>query len=231
MFVVFVLICFWLLNVIKTISPFDTYHHDVFDAYQHTYGFYSSKAYALLIFSLVYSVALYVTLHVTASMISILKFLCRYRCLFINFFHPDNCGGTSQFGNVNLLILSIYLNFFVIIYAMYLTHRETYLVITTSLIACSLLAALQSISAVYYIHKAVAQKKRESIEALASRLNGRFAASLQGEAFPNDLLSFRNHLMGVHTFPYATGALVAVNVIRFAPAVLALVAYFKRHSP
>jgi hypothetical protein len=64
---------------------------------------------------------------------------------------------------------------------------------------------------------------------MATRLNQQFTSSLQkGVRFPSDLLALRNHLVGIHTYPYATGALAAVNAIRFAPAALAVIAYFTR---
>jgi hypothetical protein len=177
---------------------------------------------------LVYSVAIFVALHVTASLISILKYLSRNNILRINLFHEDNCGGTSKFGNINLLILGIYANFFAVMYAMYMTHRTTYPAMIASLIACSVLAIAQSVVAVYHIHKTVAQKKSECIEAMTARLNQQFTASLsqENERFPNDLLAFRNQLIETHTFPYAASALAAVNVIRFAPVAIAVISYF-----
>ena len=226
-FVLFVFLCWWLLNIRTTISPFNTYRHDVFDAYSHFFGFYTAKIYGLLLFTLVYSVAVFVALHVTVSMISILKFLHRHDVLRINLFHEDNCGGTSRFGNINLIILAIYANFFTVMYMMYLTHRQTYLAIVVSLIACSFLAMAQSLSAVYYIHKTVAKKKREFMEAMTLKLNKRFTSSLKDDSpFPSDLLAFRNHVVDIHTFPYASGALVAVNFIRFAPVALGVISYF-----
>lgn len=228
-FLMIVLLFWWLFNLIKTISPVETYSHDVFDAYTHTFGFYTARIYIILFFTLVYSVAIFISLHVTASMISILKFLCNQNILRINLFHADNCGGTSTFGNINLMILSIYSNFFAVIYAMYMTHRQTYLAITVALTACSFLAIAQSVTAVYYIHKTVAKKKRECIEDMTARLNKQFASSLQqGDKFPSDLLAFRNHLVDLHTFPYARGALIAVNVLRFAPVALAVISYFTK---
>jgi len=228
-FVTIVLLFWWVFNVIGTISPtpLKTFHHDVFDSSSHPFGFYATRCYLLMIFVFAYSPAVFLVLHVTASMISILKFLCRNNILYVNFFHADNCGGTSEFGDINLLILSIYGAFFAIISAQYLTHRETYFVMMVSLTACSLLAVAQSVAAVYYIHKAVAQKKRDCIDAVTARLNDQLVPTLHGERFPNELLAFRNHLIGIHTFPYAGGALVAVNVIRFAPAALAVIGLLK----
>lgn len=160
-FIAVVLIFWWVFNVTHTISPVpkQIFNHDVFDSSAHPFGFYLTRSYVLFMFLCVYCPAIFVALHVTASMVSILKLLCDDDILLINFFHPGNCGGTSPFGRINLLILGIYANFFLIIYAMYMTHGQAYLVITVSLIACSVLAVVQSVVAVYYIHKAIAQKK------------------------------------------------------------------------
>jgi len=228
-FLIIILLYWWLFNINHTISPVpkQIFNHDVFDSSEHHFGFYITRAYVFFMFVFVYCPAIFIALHITASMISILKLLCDDDMLLINLFHPDNCGGTSSFGKINLLILSIYGIFFLIIYAMYMTHGQAYLAISVSLAACSILAVIQSVAAVYYIHKAVAQKKSKYIEAVTERLNEQVAASIQSKGkFPDDLLTFRNHLMGLHTFPYTSGALIVVNTIRFVPAALAVVSLF-----
>lgn len=225
-FIIFVFFCWWILNVIATISPAGTYQHDVFDASAHKAGYYVAKAYLLFVFAIVYATALFVALHVTASMISILKFICKEEILSVNFFHVDNCGGTSQFGNVNLIILAMYASIAAVIFALYVTHGHTYFSMLVSLISCSVIAVAQSVVAVYFMHKAVAQKKRERIDTVTAQLNARSRISLQGERFPDDLLTYRNHLIAVRTYPYAKSAVFAVNVIRFAPGVLGAVGYF-----
>jgi hypothetical protein len=227
LFIVFVLLCWWVVNVVKVMQPLNTYGHDVFDSFAHPYGFYAARIYVLVVFAFVYSVAMFLSLHITVSLVSILKFLRSNEILLINLFHEDNCGGTGQFGTINLVILALYGNFFAVIYAMYQTHRQAYLVMVTSLVFCAGVAIAQSVVAVFHIHKAVAQKKKACIEAVAAKLNEQVATSLRGGTFPHDLLVFRNHLIGIHTFPYTAKALVAVNFIRFAPAVLAIFSYFK----
>lgn len=227
-FLVLVLLFWWLFNVVKTIMPIPTYGHDVFDAYDHPLGFYAAKTYTLLLFSLVYSVAIFVALHVTVSLISILRFANQHDVLRINLFHADNCAGTSRFGNINLLVLGVYGQFFFVDYAMYLTHRRPYLALVASLTAACTLAITQSVVAVYSIHTAVARTKRAYVEAMAIQLQARVADSLARERpFPSDLLAIRDRLLGVHTFPYAGEALVAVNALRFAPGALAIISYFR----
>ena len=224
---------FWcILNILNTITPQNTYHHDVFDAYAHPYGFYVTKVYVFLVFAIVYAIALFVSLHVTISLISVMRFVRNHGVARVDFFHADNCGGMSRFGNVNLLILAIYLNFFIVIYAMYLTHRAAYLVMLASLIASSALAITQSVVAVYYIHKAIGEKKSDCLAAVVKRLNDVVSLTMPPRnAFPGDLLALRNHIAGVHTFPYAQGAAAAVNIIRFAPAAIAVLGLFVKWPP
>jgi|SRR5579864_6637575 len=208
--------------------PLETFNHDVFDSSAHPFGFYVTRVYNFFTFVLVYAPALFLVLHVTWSMISLLKYVCDDHLLRINLFHRDNCGGTSIFGNINLLILTIYINFFAVIYLMYITHGHAYEAIITALLSCSVLVIAQSIAAVYYIHKAVQQKKVECINEITEKLNQGAVESLQTDKdFPNDLLAFRTHVMGLHTFPYTASALVVVNVIRFLAPALAVLTFFK----
>ncbi|HEV2737638.1 MAG TPA: hypothetical protein VGU66_03570 [Candidatus Elarobacter sp.] len=217
---VFVGFCCWVLNVVNTISPVPTYGHDVFDAYGHRYGYYTAKAYDLFVAAAVWAPAAFFCLYTTFSMVSILRFIYENDIVSVNFFHPDNCGGTSRFGNINLIILCIYANSYAIIYGNYVTHHQTYFAMIAALIGCTAVAIVQSFLAVYFIHRAVAKKKRQVIEAVTAQMNALISAPTGKDAFPSDLLAYRNHLMGVRTFPYARGVLIAVSVIQAAPTVL-----------
>jgi hypothetical protein len=215
--IIFALLCVY--NIAMTIDPVPTYGHDVFDAWAHQCGFFSAKAYVLLALSGVWAMAIFVCLHVTYSMISILEFLRRHDALQVNLFHRDNCGGTSQFGNINLAITCVYFCFLAIVLAMANTHHTTYFVIEAGFIAISLLAIAQTFGAVLAIHRVMTKKKRECLDGIASRINQQVSAA---SAFPNDLLSYRTHVLALNTFPYARGTLAAVNMLRFAPIVAAV---------
>ena len=225
---VFVGFCCWILNVINTISPIPTYGHDVFDAYAHRYGYYTAKAYALFVMTAVWAPAAFFCFYITFSMVSILRFIYENDIVSVNFFHPDNCGGTSRFGNVNLIILCIYANSYAIIYGNYMTHHQTYFAMIAALVGCTVVAIVQSFLAVYFIHRAVAKKKRQVIEAVTVQMNAAIAAPARKDAFPTDLLAYRNHLMSVRTFPYARGVLIAVSVIQAAPTVLGFLSKMHR---
>jgi len=228
LFIVLVMVFFCIVNVINTSSPGavrHTYGHDSYDALPHVLSFYVGKTYIFLVFPVVYAIALFVAFQVTYAMMSILRFLGNNDMLQINLFHEDNCGGTSRFGNANLLIMAIYANFITVRAMMYLTHHTTYFVANASLLGCSVAAAAQSVIAVYSIHRVLVRKKHECIEALAHRLNVDVDTTLRaGGRFSSDVLAFRNHVAGLYTYPYAKPALAAVNVIRFLPAAFALAA-------
>jgi hypothetical protein len=217
---VFVGVCCWVLNVVNTISPVSTYGHDVFDAYAHRYGYYTAKAYDLFVMTVIWAPAAFFCFYITFSMISILRFIYENDIVSVNFFHPDNCGGTSRFGNINLIILCIYANSYIIIYGNYMTHRQTYLAMVAALVGCTVVAIAQTFLAVYFIHRAVAKKKRQVIEAVTAEMNAAILTPAWKDAFPSDLLAYRNHLMGVRTYPYARSVLVGVSVIQAAPTVL-----------
>lgn len=226
--IVLVMLFFCIVNVINTASAEavrNTYGHDSFDALPHVFSFYVGKLYVFMVFPVVYATALFVAFQVTYSMMSILRFLERHDILQINLFHEDNCGGTSRFGDANLLIMLIYTIFIAVRATMYLTHHTTYFVGNAALFGCSIAAATQSILAVYSIHRVLVRKKRECLDALGRRLNVDVDTTLRvGGNFSSDLLAFRNHVVGLHTYPYAKPALAAVNAIRFLPAILAILA-------
>jgi hypothetical protein len=225
-FFMLVMLFFCIVNVINTSSADavrSTYGHDSYDALPHVLSFWVGKTYVFLVFPIVYAIALSVAFQVTYAMMSILRFLGNNDMLQINLFHEDNCGGTSRFGDANLLIMLIYANFIAVRATMYLTHHTTYFVANAALLGCSVAAAAQSILAVYSIHRVLVRKKRECIEALASRLNLDVDTTLRaGGRFSSDVLALRNHVAGLYTYPYAKPALAAVNVVRFLPAALAV---------
>ena len=216
--VAFGLLCVY--NISRTIDPIPTYHHDIFDAWAHRRGFFAAKAYVFLALSGVWAVAVFVCLHVTYSMFNILDFLRHHDVFQVNLFHRDNCGGTSRFGNINLAITAVYFCLFSVALAMMGTHGATYLIINAGFVAISVLAIAQTFGAVFAIHRVMSKKKQDCLEDLAAKINERVIRGTG--AFPNDLLSYRNHVMGLHTFPYAKGTLAIVNTLRFAPILVAI---------
>jgi hypothetical protein len=213
-------------NVLMTTDPLVTYGHDVFDASKHPHGFLATKIYVFLVFTIAWAIAIFLATSVTFSMVALLKFVTRHRILQINVFHSDNCGGTSRFGTLNLLVLALYTCLLTVPFAMFWTHRRTYLALDVSLFGCFLLL-VQNVLGVYYIQKLVAQKKEECIEAVSRTLNARLGETFGGGQFADDLLAFRAHVMGMHTLPYTKSVLAAVGLLNLLSATVAVLSFAK----
>ena len=226
---VFVGLVYFIINIVQTWQPFGTYGHVVFDAWAHRTGYFATKVYLLPVFTVVYPVAIFVSLHVTLSMVLLLLYLCNNDVLEISYFHQDNCGGTSCFGEVNVFIMGTYALLFAVLAGMRLTHDRTYFVTQSALIFCSVATTFQSVAAVWAIHKFVSNKKRARLAELTQKLNDGLRASLVlNETFRDELLVARNHVAAIHTFPYAPKMNVAVAAFRFAPAVVAILGFMMK---
>lgn len=212
----------WLLNVIQTIYPFDSYGNDVFDAYPHWLGFLSFKIYLLILWVFVYPFLSFLVLHIFFSMLSILKRMSEQALFKLDFFHEDNCGGVSIFGTINALLLSMTAIVFATVLAILFTHKGNYYSIWSSVVISFVLIFVQSIFGVYYIHAFVQQKKHDVLDAVNRRLNQSLLTTGSSKHFPEDLLALRNHLASIRSFPYTRGVRFAVNALRFAPAVAGL---------
>lgn len=213
-------------NIVTTLDPRLVYGHDVFDAVKHQYGFAATKVYVFVVFTVVWSIAVFLATSVTVSLVILLKFLTQHQILQINVFHSDNCGGTSSFGTLNLLVLALYVCLLSVPIAMFLTHKRTYLVMDVSIFGCFLLL-VQNIVGVYYIRRLIAQKKEECIQATSRLLNAQLRDTLNGGEFADNLLAFRAHVMAMHTLPYTRGALAAVGLINLASAAVAIFSFAK----
>jgi hypothetical protein len=224
---VFALMCitglyFTVLNVRHTVEPLSTYGNDVFDAYQYPYGFVSNKLYVLFVFSIVYPAVGFVIVHSAISLFFILKRMQRDSILSIDFFHPDNCGGVSRFGTINLYVMAITVCILSVIFALLETHSYRHHTTTVPLLCTSGFLIFESVGIVYYLHKAVKQQRRSALEQVNIVLNQSFN-TLPKVDFPNHLLAVRNHLLGVKTYPYSGATRSLMNLIRAAPVVWAVV--------
>lgn len=220
---------YFIINVVKTWRPHSTYGHDVFDAWEHLGGYLTTKLYLLPVFLLVYPVAIFVAFHVTWSMVRVLRYLCNNDVLEISYFHEDDCGGTSCFGEINLLVMAVYTLLFAVLLGMLETHERTYFVTRSGLIFCSVAITAQSIAAVWAIHRFVHKKKQARLREITKRLDEDLESSLNHyDTFRNDLLAARNHVHKIHTFPYAAKVALAVNGLRFAPAAIAIISFVNR---
>src|SRR5438270_4749153 len=150
-FGVIVGLMYFIINILKTWAPTDTYGHDVFDAWAHTTGYFVTKLYLLPVFVLVYPACIFIAAHTTVSMVRVLRYLCSNEVLEISYFHEDNCGGTSCFGEINLFVMAIYALLIAVLVGMWFTHERIYFVTRSALVFCSIATTMQSVAAVWAI--------------------------------------------------------------------------------
>jgi hypothetical protein len=211
---------FAILNIRETLQPVSTYGNIVYDSLPFLRGFLLTKMYLMMLWTLVYPPVLYVVLHVTISVSMILKELCDRDLLKIDFFHRDNCGGLSVFGFINTLVMAVYATILVVVICLDLTHSRRYSTLLLSLFATSALLLLQSVATVYYIHKCATIQRNKLLISLNKRLSAALIES-PGAERPSDLFSLRAHVLALHTFPYAKPVSLAMNILRFSPALVA----------
>jgi hypothetical protein len=215
---------FTVLNARWVKNPVLHYGGSAFDAVDYPLGFYSTRIFLGLVAAVVYPVAIFLCLAVTWFLHEVLGYLCSSDTMRINFSHPDKCGGLSPFGALNLVIMEILFVILLQVFASIATHREHIQVQMFLLPSVSLLLALQSVGAVYSIHRCVRNKKDQAIKKISKTLGDyyEFGRNDDDVSLAADLLTIRTHIEQVKTYPYSSYVLALVNLLRFSPAVVAI---------
>src|SRR5690349_11363451 len=137
-------------------------------------------------------------------MIGIFRALYNADALRVDFLDADNCGGTARFGTTNKYIIAIYACLGLVLAAMQVTYGRALLLLAPAVLLFAVAAIMQVVGSVYYIHLAIAARKRQRLELVAARLREAERDVLDGGPFPADLLAYRDQLLRVKTYPYAT---------------------------
>jgi hypothetical protein len=214
----------WVFRKLDT--PQDFWGNDVFNAMAYPYSFFAANAYLTVVWTIICPVVIFYVLHITASTEIIVARLRKRNLFQLNFLHIDNCGGMSAFGKLNFLIMLIYIWPFGAFYALSITHRYNYLSLIFGVIIISVLLVGQSIYGIYSVSKIITSE-RETFVAL---LNQRIAKAMEGarKNFTSAVaaMQYRDRVLAVTPFPYSGRLAAAVNVLRFAPAGIAIIKFF-----
>jgi hypothetical protein len=198
------------------------YGTPTFDSPDHLLVFVVNRVYVAFMLVIITPTALFACLSITSMMHRILKFMSNTDILEIDLFHSDNCGGLSEFGSLNATIMAIYVCILANIIMNMESHESEVGMLLLPLMVMSTLIILQSIAAVYYIHKCIQAKRREALRVVNEKLNSQFRELRVTGHFSDELLAVRNHLITIRSFPYSTHVLGFVNLLRAAPALLAV---------
>lgn len=190
------------LVLMQVINPFATYGNDVFNALRYPYGYYAANTYLGLTWTVIIPFSLYIVLHITISMALVLHRARELQVLHIDLFHPDNCGGLSDFGDLNLLLTLYYAPIIISILALAETHIRRY---TSLLLPASILPIIlvtQAVIGVVAMYRAVQTEKQKRLEELKELLDETLGAPKNAGGGTTALLLWR-HIHDVNAMPYS----------------------------
>jgi len=208
-------------NFIQTSSPVRYYGNDIFDSAAHQWGFLFTRTSNSILYCIVFPALLFQILFLTNALFQILKSLRDSRALAVDFFSPDGCGGLSKLGKVNLFIMCMWATVFVVIYAHFVTHRETALTLSAALVCATLLFLAQSTVGVYAVHQSVRDTKREVLQRLGQHLRVSLETNKDLETVL-PLVHLRQAVLSTSSFPYSKNVSAIVNSLRLLPPIVAL---------
>lgn len=208
--------------LLQVIDPARTYGNDVFNASRYPYGYYTANIYLALTWTVIFPVSLFWILQITTSMVVILGKARRQSLLIVDLLHPDNCGGLSPFGDLNMMLMAYYLPPFLAMLALAETHARKYTSLVVPALVLSLVFIAQSFIAVYSIRAAISAEKKTRLATLHPILQHSLQYPLTDDSREITFLLWQ-HIRSVNTMPYASNIQRVVDFLRYVPPLLALI--------
>jgi hypothetical protein len=200
-------------------DPVTFWGNDVFNAAHYRHGYIAANLFLFVTWSLIYPTAFYSAIRMTISIERIVNQIKKEGLLKLDFLHIDGCGGMAKFGALNFTIMLIYLGPFGALYALHLTHRNTYLSLVWGAITISVLFTVQSVYGVYWIAKAITRERETLITSLNSQIEDARNLSDGNSSIVLAKLAYRDCVLAVKSFPYSANISLAVNFLRFTPVI------------
>lgn len=207
-------------------DPVDYWGNDVFNATYYRYGYYAANSFFIWLWAFVYPVGIFYAVHLTLSTQMIVGRLKQRRLLRLDFLNIDRCAGMSRFGTLNFVVMLIYVWPLCAVFAFYFTHRYTYLSLLVAAFSVSLLFIVQSVYGIYWVSQTIVSERRLAVASLNEKITDAMNGNRRNSAVAGTTLQYRDKVLSVHALPYSHGVGVAVNVLRFAPAMLAILKHF-----
>jgi hypothetical protein len=206
-------------------APMTYWGNDVFNATNYRYGYLAGNLFFLGLWSLIYPIGFFYALHLTLSMEMIVARLKGKNLLRLNFLHIDNCGGMSKFGTLNFVVMLIYFWPALAVYAFHFTHQYTYLSLIAGAVVVSVILVAQSLYGIYWVYRTISNEKKQAVLLLNDQIVKALNSTRRNFAAAGATLQYRDHVISVNAFPYSRNVATAVNILRVAPTVLAVLRY------
>jgi hypothetical protein len=221
---------FSIINVRQTINPTSVFGHDVFDSYQHPYGFIATRLFLAFLFSYLYPVAIFIVLHVTVSTVIVLRKLGVNDLLKVDLFSQDGSVGLSKFGKLNLLVMMVYFCFYLVMLGLFLTHIRTYATLNYPLLLSSLTFLMHNAVFIYYIANSIKKAKNKYLLMLEEKIQQCLCVGHDYSCALSSLLFIRSEVMSVRLLPYSRYIGWCSSVLRFGPPIIALLSHYRMLS-
>lgn len=199
----------------QVIAPMHTYGNDVFNSVRYPFGYYTANSYLAVAYILIIPFSLYTVLHITISTALLLREARKLGVLKVDLFHADNCGGLSDFGDLNLLLTLYYAPLVISLLALAGTHVKRYasLLLPASILPMVLIT--QALVGVLVIYNTIQTEKRRRLAELNPILNGKLDHPAGRDDASISALLLWHHIRKVYAMPYTDG-------VRYAQALLPL---------
>jgi hypothetical protein len=226
----------WLLMIVggavsvwifkKLDAPTAYWGNDVFNAMYYRYSFIVANLYLFVVWTIICPIVFFYALHITASVEIIVAQLKRRNLFRLNFLDIDRCGGMSKFGTLNLLIMLIYVWPFGAFYALHITHRYNYSSLIGGAITVSIALIAQSTYGIYWVSQTIKSEQESFVDSLNQRIGKGMEGTRKNFAAAVAAMQYRDKVLSVSLYPYSRGVSAAVNILRLAPTVLAVLKFF-----
>lgn len=196
--------------------------NDVFNAEAYRASWLAANAYLLVLWGLIYPLGLFYVFHIAISAQLVVTTLKRENLLQLDFLHVDRCGGMAKFGAMNLIIMLIYIWMALAIGPLYMTHENDYPSLAIGFFAFWALLIFHSIFGIVWVARAIKAQRDETVSALNLRIRELMGRKQRSFAPAIAAMEYRDRVLGVASYPYSGGVLIAVNSIRFVPGVVVI---------
>jgi hypothetical protein len=210
---------FWVNNAYQTIYPERYYGNDVFDSINHEVSYIGVRIILATSWVFFYPIAVFVSLIIGFSLNRVLLRLRTRKKLEYNTLHPDNCGGFSYLGNLNVIFIGgVFIVYFELVMVL-MTHDRLNPGLLSGFIFASILFFSSTFIMLYPIYSYLREVRSKLISSNYRRLNkSKSSYELMHYGLLVNSLSFS---------PYNQLQQSIVTVARAVPIAIAIFKYYQ----
>lgn len=208
---------FWTNNAIQTTDPLHYYRHNLFDSVDYIHGYVVMRIVLFISWVVVMPYAVHVSLCVCVSIFNMFRSLERRKMVYFEPFHPDDCGGFSFLGSINVLLIAsvlvVYLELIVVLF----THQHINPGLLSGFVLATVAFLFFSFFMLVPVHRfLLGERKRIGLRWYREQRQRNGATSLLQLLYIKSQVSFS---------PYTAQQKVAVFVARGVPVVISISKY------